>query len=328
MNTALALAALVSMVAANPCVISGSYKRVSATCSMTGGGGFAISDACCAKAQAQVNTVLGNLDVKPSDEDMQAVKQCLGQPDTVKCTETVVSDRPDDGAETGCTLHGEFPGVDITCKIPKATTISSTCCSALQSTIEVKRDSLEQRLGKTAQQECQSLIDWQKMGMGLAGPPPQGPVMSKDTFNYYSSKLIAPAGLSCTEKKETPIGLSHSILAALRISGRKNVALASQDDDGPACKTKFGDMSARCQNCEWAAIDLMPTCRSCSIAASAKCHGQAASSLATISDDSPAGVLAVSACGGMFGGAVVGLLAMLYHRRGGARPSLVEPMMA
>jgi len=218
MKTALALAALVSMVTAD-CDISASHKTLSATCTFPGD---TIDDACCAKAQAQVNTILGNLDVPPSQEDWV---QCFGQPAPAKCTESVAG-----GGETGCTLDAAFPGFDVTCAIPKSTTISPACCAALQSTVEYKGDSLDQRFMSAGQQNCQSVIAWGQKRMGDLGPPPQAeaggpaPLMSNDMVNYVSKAL--PAGLSCTEdKKETPSGLSHLILnAVLTVSGRKNVA--------------------------------------------------------------------------------------------------------
>jgi len=208
MKTGLALASLVSMVAAG-CDLSASYKTLSATCTVSHSAG--ISDDCCDFAQALVTKTVNNLDAPPSEQDQAKMEQMCptlvhSQPDGIKCTESVTG-----GGETACSLHVNAPGLSISCAIPEETTISSDCCDALQSTCDEKRDSLPQRIGQTMMMKCPSVMAWTQERMASLGPKPGEASTPKEKLDYAVKAL--PVGLSCTEDRRS--GLSQTIINAI-----------------------------------------------------------------------------------------------------------------
>ena len=105
-------------------------------------------------------------------------------PSGLTCTETIKG-----GGETACELHAKQGKLGVTCEIPKETTITSQCCSAIQGGIDRgqahKMPTPQEQ--QDTMQKCQSFQQYVMQRMPHSRP------------NVPAIIQSLPGGLSCTE---------------------------------------------------------------------------------------------------------------------------------
>jgi len=190
-------------------------KEVELTCSIPGA--TMISPECCGALQGLIDK-RAKEELPSQQEQQEAMHSCLafamyvmghipqdplvdGPPDFVRvvnalpdglsCTETVSGEGE---GESACGLHAQQGKLGVTCEVPASTTITSECCSALQSAIDASQNMEElspqqQEEGNKACQGFSAYIDQHKPWV----PPSATPA---EEFEEVSNSL--PGGLTCT----------------------------------------------------------------------------------------------------------------------------------
>jgi hypothetical protein len=193
---------------AGDCTLSGSYDKLDVTCTIPSV--TDISPECCSLIQTDINKDLPG-EQRPSRHDKQELMQkcksfqsyvdkhaphggspstrIKALPDGLTCTEKIRG-----AGETACKLHAAVGKLAVTCEIPKETTITSECCSAMQSGLDKGEKTAFEHINTPQEeqeltQKCESFRAYGKQHQ------PRG-------YAMFNPKLVIeslPGGLSCTE---------------------------------------------------------------------------------------------------------------------------------
>jgi len=256
----LLFAALVSVaIADNACTLHAQtlhahVKKVELTCSIPSA--TMISPECCGAMQGLIDK--GANEVLPSQqEQLEAMHSCSAfamyvenhmpqdpaqvntpeglnrvlntLPDGLSCTETVSGE-----GESACGLHAQQGKLGVTCEVPASTTITSECCSAVQSAIDtsLKMEQLSPQQMEEGSRACQGFVAY------VSQHTPQVPPGATPAEQFEETSNSLPGGLTCTEAISggdmlslytnhpvfSAIGLAAGVVSTARTDVSQNVS--------------------------------------------------------------------------------------------------------